>query len=298
MLNLPTRRNTLRRWLTIAAFSIALLPGLAIAQEQVTVVIRDTGERVSGTFEDLADNTVYVRVSLHDQRRIPLNSIAVIDFGSGQYVPQAEAGNVAGGQHVLVTRDGQRLQGRLLNIEGGQGSAQENIDRVVSFRTSYGEERRVRADQVARIYLTDVPSPAATSGTSSTMPMAGTTTGAGISVPASRQWTRTGITVRQGDIVQFNSSGQIYLSRDPNDVAGPAGATSGRNAAGAPVPALAGALIGRVGNGQPFGIGDQTQVRMPASGELWLGVNDDAFNDNQGEFRVEVMPQRQLPRRR
>jgi len=52
--------------------------------------------------------------------------------------------------------------------------------------------------------------------------------------------------------------------------------------------ALAGALIGRIDNGQPFGIGDQTSVRMPASGILYLGVNDDNVSDNSGQFQVVV----------
>jgi hypothetical protein len=36
-----------------------------------------------------------------------------------------------------------------------------------------------------------------------------------------------------------------------------------------------------------FMIGDSGQsIRMPASGELFLGVNDDHFPDNQGSFEV------------
>jgi hypothetical protein len=55
---------------------------------------------------------------------------------------------------------------------------------------------------------------------------------------------------------------------------------------GAPIPgALAGALIGRVGNGQPFAIGDQTiALPMPAAGQLFLGINDDHCADNRGQF--------------
>ena len=37
----------------------------------------------------------------------------------------------------------------------------------------------------------------------------------------------------------------------------------------------AGALVGRIGNGEPFAIGNQTSVAMPESGQLFLGVNDD-----------------------
>ena len=67
---------------------------------------------------------------------------------------------------------------------------------------------------------------------------------------------------------------------------------------------LLGALIGRVGNGDPFGIGGQESVPMPDSGELFLGVNDANFGDNSGEFRVIVgvgaarTGERAIPRRR
>jgi hypothetical protein len=53
--------------------------------------------------------------------------------------------------------------------------------------------------------------------------------------------------------------------------------------------ALAGALVGRIGpNGQPFGIGSGVSVPMPAAGQLFLGINDDGLDDNQGEFRVDI----------
>ena len=88
----------------------------------------------------------------------------------------------------------------------------------------------------------------------------------------------------------FIGSGEIQLSTDPNDIAGVAGSRTGRMSPGAPIPgALAGALIGRVGNGQPFGIGDQKiGITMPASGQLWLGINDDQCGDNRGQFKVQI----------
>ncbi len=52
---------------------------------------------------------------------------------------------------------------------------------------------------------------------------------------------------------------------------------------------MAGTLIGRIGpNGRPFEIGNGASVTVPAAGPLFLGVNDDGFEDNQGEFRVEI----------
>ena len=58
---------------------------------------------------------------------------------------------------------------------------------------------------------------------------------------------------------------------------------------GAPLPrALAGALIGRIDNGLPFGIGDLTSITAPASGLLYLGTNDDNVSDNTGQFQVVI----------
>jgi hypothetical protein len=52
--------------------------------------------------------------------------------------------------------------------------------------------------------------------------------------------------------------------------------------------AFSGALIGRIGNGRPFGIGTQTQIEMPESGQLFFGINDSVLTDNDGAFQVEV----------
>ena len=114
--------------------------------------------------------------------------------------------------------------------------------------------------------------------------------GEGMAIPANPCWTNTNRSVRQGQRVTFNGSGEIQLSADGNDIAGVAGSRTGRTAPNAPIPgALAGALIGRVGNSRPFGIGDQqSALAMPASGQLWLGINDDNCGDNRGQFRVQI----------
>jgi hypothetical protein len=112
--------------------------------------------------------------------------------------------------------------------------------------------------------------------------------------PVTRQrWTLTGIRVLANQTMNVQASGTIGLSTDPNDEATPAGAKSGRTAPAALVTgAPAGALIGRIGtNGQPFLIGDQTEVTMPATGLLYLSVNDGYLDDNNGEFRVRLWPQ-------
>ncbi len=111
-----------------------------------------------------------------------------------------------------------------------------------------------------------------------------------ITVPATQQWTPTGIRVNQGDRLQFQSSGEIQLRpANFNDKAIVAGSLAQRLAPNAPLPqTLAGALIGRIDSGQPFGIGDQKTIIAPASGLLYLGINDDVLTDNSGQFNVTI----------
>ena len=53
--------------------------------------------------------------------------------------------------------------------------------------------------------------------------------------------------------------------------------------------APAGALIGRIGTGEPFLIGTITQpIPMPGIGRLMIGINDDQLGDNSGAYSVVV----------
>jgi hypothetical protein len=81
----------------------------------------------------------------------------------------------------------------------------------------------------------------------------------------------------------------VRLSENQSDLAGAGGSRSGRLAPDAPLRnQTAGALIGRIGNGPAFAIGNQRSIRAPRNGRLFLGVNDDHFEDNAGHFEVNV----------
>ena len=270
--------------LVVLALVALLMEAAPYAQEQVTVVRRN-GDKVSGRFEDWNRQTdaVYVRVSPSDQQQFPMRDVLVIDVGGNAgNLPSNETQAAQGGDHVLVTRGGEMLKGRLVNIEGGEGSAKENEPRTVTFQA--GGERRLRLSEVARIYLGNYPQQTSGGGTAASVPPGA------IRVPGNQQWTATNITVRQGDRVQFSVQGEIQLSPDADDKASAAGSLKGRKAPGAPAPQfLAGALIGRIGGGQPFPIGNQTDpLPMSGAGPLWLGINDDNVADNSGELAVTV----------
>jgi len=115
------------------------------------------------------------------------------------------------------------------------------------------------------------------------------TSGQLIAVNPAQRWTDTGMWVEAGDMVTFDAEGSIEMSGNNGDTATPAGSRTGRRAPDAPLRnQSAGILIARVGNAATFAVGDRRTVRAPASGELFLGVNDDILVDNRGEYRVSV----------
>jgi hypothetical protein len=264
--------------------------GLAAADDSVTVMLR-SGEKLSGRFDGVANNQFYLDISSSDERHIPMSDIAVIDLTQGaNNLPETELGPARGSQHVLVMKSGDLVKGHLDGIEGARINEGNDVAEV-RFRTESGEERRVKFRDVARIYLGNYPG-AAPSQPSPSQPTS-STTGQGervFTMPATTQWLDTGLTVRQGQPLTISATGEIRLSADANDKATPNGALSGRRAANAPLPdALAGALIGRIGNGRPFGIGaGPSNISAPASGRLYLGINDDGMGDNSGQFEVRI----------
>lgn len=277
-----------------AAVAAVLVTPLAAAADQVTVLLR-SGQKVAGTLEDLNQGTLFVRVSLHEQRKLPIGDVALIDFvGGGTGLPETELSQARGDDHLLVMRNSTLVPGRLVDISGGVGSDRPDEARLFIFRTAGGEERRVPVGEVGRVYVGRYP--VATTTTGPALP----SNADGVKVAANQAWVPTGIYVARGQQVTFGTQGEVQLSGDANDRASAAGSTNGRRAAGAPMPGvLAGALIGRIGpNGTPFGIGDQSApIPMPEPGELYLAVNDDERNDNQGAFAVTVKPAAVVPQR-
>ena len=256
-----------------------------LAQGNVTVQLRD-GSKVEGRIEEMTpDGTVFIRVSLHDQRRIPISSIALIDrVGGASGLPATEIREATGSAHLLLTSNGGSVKGQLVAIRGGQGSAQEGQPRTFVFRSQDGREQEFPMGQVSRVYLGTYPIAAITGAT---LLDPGVAAPGAIRVPANAGWVSTGMRVRSGDVVTFSTTGQVQLSDNASDRAHAAGTP--RTASGAPLPSVyAGGLIGRIGNGAPFGIGDQASVAMPNDGLLYLAVNDDERSDNAGEFIVQL----------
>ncbi len=270
-----------------AALVLALGVSVASArqsEDRATIQMRD-GAKVEGRIEELDRGTLFLRVSLHDQRRIAVDSIALIDRkGGASGLPDTEIREARNAEQLLMLTGGSSVKGRLLQIIGGEGSS-DTGPRAYVFRTTDGRDVRYAPDQVARIYLGSYPFAAAVGNA----PAADSPLASGaVRVPANAAWISTGLVVRKGDRITFTTTGEVQLSSNTADRASAAGAP--RTAPLAAMPGVnAGALIGRVGvGGKAFGVGDQALVPMPAAGLLYLSVNDDERSDNSGEFHVVV----------
>lgn len=176
---------------------------------------------------------------------------------------------------TLVLRSGRRVDGDLVSVRGS----------TVEFAESNGSTRRYDRSDVARIELNPSRSDDDNSrpgGRPSGLREKYTT------VEAATQWNDTGVEVRSGMSVYFVASGRARWGKDRQD--GPAGEGGNHYNANRPIPGRpGGALVGRIGNSDPFFIGnDQGPIRMRESGRLSLGVNDDFLEDNSGSWRVTI----------
>ena len=280
------------------------------AAARATFILTD-GERKSGIVvfhggqnENLINGHLNLGVDNGKDMTFPIEQVAVIDFVGGQ-PPNTELSQL-GTRHMLVTRDGGAQPGSFVNMIGGDTLLWENLG---------GQRQQFAISDVSRVYLNPQSARIAFNYTApATAPAAGPVTqdtrGAPstqaertvtVHVDATQPWTDTGLSVNQGDRVSFQASGQIQVNG--RQVATPDGSSvtasnrsrqgnrgDGSRDGGYPIAnAPVGALVGRIGNGEPFGIGTQTQALvMPESGHLMLGVNDNDLSDNSGSFAVIV----------
>jgi hypothetical protein len=187
---------------------------------------------------------------------------------------------------TLVLLNGTRIDGRVIAVR----------DDVIEFEERGSRRRVVRhRDEVARLEFNAPRSERPSSGGGQGVVDPGTGRPQGmlrrdVEVRAREPFTDTGVRVRAGQLIFVEASGEIRWGRGRED--GPEGEDDSPVNNGRPIPASpAAALIGRVGddNRDLFFVGaDRGPFRMRANGTLYLGVNDDTFNDNSGSFRVVI----------
>jgi hypothetical protein len=185
------------------------------------------------------------------------------------------AGMVASADTLVLT-NGRRIQGELLGVFG----------REIEFEDRSGFGRRIirvpRAD-IDRIEFTDDRN---SRDDARVVPrrMRERT----VVVNANQAWNDTGIDLRNGQEVYFETSGQVTWS--PNRRVDADGTRNSKPDTNRPLPERnSGALVGRIGERDIFFIGtDVGPFRVRGNGRLYLGVNDDQVDDNTGSYRVVV----------
>lgn len=177
-----------------------------------------------------------------------------------------------------VTPGIQRRFDRLDRNDDGVISRREWRSSAVQFR-----RRDLNGDGVL-----DLAEFAGASGVVGTPSGVAGTSGQFVVIDPTQAWTDTEVAVLAGDLIRLDADGTIQLSDEFDDVAAPGGAS--RRALNAPLPlAPAGGLLLRIGGSSPIFVGDRRSIRAPVSGRILLGVNDDFFPDNTGEFRVSIV---------
>ena len=130
-------RKALLAW--AAAMS---LTASAFAQESATLTLR-SGERVSAQLMDLGGVGYTVKVD-GQQRQIPTNDVAAIDFTGGG-VSNTDWDKLSGGGQVLIMKSGETVTGQLVDI-GGSSPLR------MTFKTPSGD-RDIPSSDIARIIM-------------------------------------------------------------------------------------------------------------------------------------------------
>ena len=183
-----------------------------------------------------------------------------------------------GSADTLVLMNGRRIQGELLGVYG----------REIEFEERAGGARRVmrvpRADIVRIEFLEEQ------SGNQQDVRpvIPPRLRERNVTVSPTAAWTDTGIDVRAGQEIYFQTSGQVTWS--PNKRVDANGTRDSKSNPARPLPTRnGGALIGRIGDRDTFLIGlDVGPFRIRQNGRLYLGVNDDNLEDNSGFYYVVV----------
>jgi hypothetical protein len=183
---------------------------------------------------------------------------------------------------TLVLTNGQRLQGELIGVYGREIEFEERsgfnrrtirVPRREIVRIEFQDEGTFSRDDRRDDVFTGVPR-----GMRERQ----------VNVTAREPWSDTGIDLRPGQQIYFQASGETRWG--PNRRDGASGERNSPRNPGRPLPDRPGAaLIGRIGENDLIFIGSESgPFRVRSGGRLYLGINDDVFDDNTGALRVTV----------
>jgi hypothetical protein len=186
------------------------------------------------------------------------------------------AAGIMASADTLVLTNGRRIQGELLGVFGREIEFEE--------RSGFGRRIvRVPRNEIERIEFMDDRS---SRDTDRVVPRR--MRERNVLVNPTDAWTDTGVELRNGQEVYFQTTGQVTWS--PNRRVDADGTRNSKPDTNRPLPDRnSGALIGRIGERDIFFIGtDMGPFRVRGNGRLYLGINDDRMDDNTGSYRVIV----------
>jgi len=274
--------------LTLAAGAVTLAQQPTFNTNKSATLVMKNGDRHSGTLVYHNDNNFNL-IENGQEKPYPVDQIAVVDLGGGtpssgelnQLPTSADPPELQ--RHMIVLKDGTAIKGKLYTIK----------ENAFTFDTENGQRRDFDISNINRMYVSAPGArqlyAAQLSQPTSAVATSGQAVPGSFTVNAASGWVDTGRTVRRGQQLSIQSTGEIHFGSGGDQVADPNGKQGDPSQPTLPLPSAGvGALIGRIGNGTPFLIGAQGSATMPASGRLFLGVNDRELSDNSGAFSVVI----------
>jgi hypothetical protein len=209
------------------------------------------------------------------------------------------------GREAVYTFDEQGMITTMIHVN-------PNFDEVMDWQEEFGPWMQATSPEIAEIYL--VPgfdrafkrevvfaSPESIAeftglieefvAQSDTYPLAPAPVS--VVVPATEQWTDTGIDLSIDDAVLIEADGEITPKAADVPLHGPDGVPDRPSARVYNVEGLEeenhNSLIGRIGEaGAPFQVGSKLQFTADTEGRLFLGINDIDAENNAGEFTATI----------
>ena len=194
--------------LVVAAACAVAIPAAA----QQGTVVTTSGERVSGLVRDMDRSGFTVDVN-GNERRIMVPQIAVVDFAGGRELSSDEVSRLRQGRQVVILKDGTALVGGVASYERTMPGALVDLPKDHAFRIHFnveGSGERTFLSSGGGMSRIQRP-PGGRKLLAARVPGADCDQGRTGDVDGTRPWTSTGITVRRGQTVRFDSSGTIQL---------------------------------------------------------------------------------------
>jgi len=160
-------------------------------------------------------------------------------------------------------------------------------DNLMALQKWYGKEVAQNARFVEEFEIAEFGRQPSDKEVFELFPMIGRT----FTISGKAKWLDTGIDLKDGQLIDTSAVGTILWNLKDKAYSNPDGATPYLQLGNNPLPAIGtGALIGKVGkeSSNYFFVGKGQKINAHESGRLYLGINDDNTNDNEGMYRVRI----------